>query len=72
MDDLKNKLAWVDWQSVLESMNEKGYSISPKIVSKENCMEIIRLYNSEDLYRKTVTMERYRFGLREYKYFNYP
>ena len=29
-------------------------------------------YDNPDSYRKTVIMERYRFGLGEYKYFSYP
>ncbi len=72
MENLKTKLATTDWQSVSESMNEKGYAIIPKIISDEQCNEIIKEYNNENLYRKTVVMERYRFGLGEYKYFDYP
>ena len=29
-------------------------------------------YNSSDLHRKTITMERHRFGLGEYKYVKCP
>ncbi|MFY0598251.1 MAG: 2OG-Fe(II) oxygenase [Cyclobacteriaceae bacterium] len=72
MTDLKVKLADVDWKLVSESMNEKGYAIIPKILSDETCAELIENYANESLYRKTVTMERYRFGLGEYKYFCYP
>ncbi len=72
MENLKTKLATTDWQSVSESMNEKGYAIIPKIISDEQCNELIQEYNNENLYRKTVIMERYRFGLGEYKYFDYP
>tara|TARA_R110002050_G_scaffold300836_1_gene473989 strand:- start:1651 stop:2364 length:714 start_codon:yes stop_codon:yes gene_type:complete len=72
MENLKTKLALTDWQSVSESMNKKGYAIIPKILSDEQCNELIQEYNNENLYRKTVVMERYRFGLGEYKYFKYP
>ncbi|WP_445721646.1 2OG-Fe(II) oxygenase [Flavobacterium sp.] len=72
MENLKTKLATIDWQSVSESMNEKGYAIIPKILSDEQCNELIKEYNNKNLYRKTVAMERYRFGLGEYKYFDYP
>ena len=72
MENLKSKLATTDWQSVSESMNEKGYAIIPKILSDLQCNELIQEYNNENLYRKTVVMERYRFGLGEYKYFDYP
>ncbi|WP_298487049.1 2OG-Fe(II) oxygenase [uncultured Maribacter sp.] len=72
MEYLKTKIATTDWQSVSEAMNEKGYAIIPKILSDEHCNELTQEYNNENLYRKTVVMERYRFGLGEYKYFNYP
>jgi hypothetical protein len=72
MDTLKSKLATIDWQSISESLNEKGYAIISKILSEEQCTELIQEYDNENLYRKTVVMERYRFGLGEYKYFDYP
>jgi hypothetical protein len=72
MENLKTKLATTDWQSVSESMNEKGYALIPKMLTDEHCKELISNYNTEYLYRKTVVMERYRFGLGEYKYFDYP
>lgn len=72
MDNLKKRLTTTDWQSVTVSMNEKGYALIPKILTDEHCRELIQAYNDEDQYRKTVVMERYRFGLGEYKYFNYP
>lgn len=36
------------------------------------CDEFIEKYNDPGTYRKTVVMERHRFGLGEYKYFDYP
>ena len=72
MENLKIKLSTIDWQSVSESMNEKGHVIIPKIISDQQCNQLIENYNNENIYRKTVVMERYRFGLGEYKYFNYP
>ena len=71
MVTLKSKLATINWQSISESLNEKGYAIIPKILSEEQCTELIQDYDNENLYRKTVVMERYRFGLGEYKYFDY-
>lgn len=72
MEELKTKLIETNWQSISDSMNEKGFAIIPKLISDKECKELINNYNTENLYRKTVVMERYRFGLGEYKYFNYP
>lgn len=53
-------------------MHEKGFSIIPKLLTDDQCTELINEYKNPNIYRKTVVMERYRFGLGEYKYFNYP
>jgi len=72
MESLKSKITATDWESVAESMNDKGYAILPKILTEVQCEKLMKAYDHNDLYRKTVTMERYRFGLGEYKYFDYP
>lgn len=69
---MEEKIASVDWQNVVEAMHEKGFAIIPKFLSPEQCKELINNYDQPIIYRKTVVMERYRFGLGEYKYFNYP
>lgn len=61
-----------DWRKVEGALNEKGYSILPGILDGESCLELINGYSNSSAYRKTVLMERFRFGQGEYKYFNYP
>ncbi len=70
-DNLLNKLSAIDWKTVTESMNEHGYATIPKMLSSDQCNQLIQSYTS-DLYRKTINMARYRFGKGEYKYFRYP
>lgn len=72
MKNIKEKIISADWQTVTNEMNEKGYAIIPGSLLNSQCDEMIKNYSVADLYRKTVLMERYRFGLGEYKYFNYP
>ncbi len=68
----KQKIEAIDWRELTENMHERGYAIVPQLLSDENCAELLNNYDSTTAYRKTVNMERYRFGLGEYKYFNYP
>jgi hypothetical protein len=49
----------------------KGYSLVSRFLDDQSCDELISNYNNSDLYRKTITMERHRFGLGEYKYLSY-
>lgn len=72
MNDIKDKICALDWQIITEEMNEKGFAIVSNLLTKEQCKELIENYDNSTAYRKTVVMERYRFGLGEYKYFNYP
>ena len=72
MNTIKDRTDAVDWQSVSDSMHEKGYALVPGLLTDEECRQILQDYAAPVLYRKTVVMERYRFGLGEYKYFNYP
>ena len=42
------------------------------VLSEAECKHLSGLYSDDYLYRNIVNMRRYRFGLGEYKYFNYP
>lgn len=72
MDAISQKTATLQWSSIAESLNDKGYALIPKFFTTEECDAFSALYNTPALYRKTVVMERHRFGLGEYKYFTYP
>ena len=72
MLDVQNKLESIDWVRVSEAMHNKGYAVVPGVFSKVHCQHFIDQYDNSTAYRKTVVMERYRFGRGEYKYFAYP
>lgn len=72
MDSISQKNATLQWSCIAESLNNKGYAIIPKFFTAEECDSLANLYDDPALYRKTVVMERHRFGLGEYKYFSYP
>jgi len=66
------KVASTNWQKVTGEINGKGYDIVPQFLTAQFCDELIEKYDDPNLYRKTIIMERYHFGLGEYKYFKYP
>jgi hypothetical protein len=72
MENIHDEIADIDWQTVTEEINEKGYALVSRFLPVQSCDELIGKYDNSDLYRKTITMERYSFGLGEYKYFKYP
>ncbi len=72
MSLLNSAIRQIDWQSVSSSLHEKGYALIPEFLMPDMCQNLINRYENIDEYRKTVEMKRYRFGLGEYKYWNYP
>ncbi|RWX00850.1 2OG-Fe(II) oxygenase [Flavobacterium cerinum] len=72
MNTIEKKIATFSWDQIAEDLNTKGYTVIPRFLSGQECEVITSLYDTPSLYRKTVIMERHRFGLGEYKYFNYP
>jgi uncharacterized protein len=72
MQNIINKIENADWQNITETMQQKGYAILSNLLSQEQCEQLKVEYNNPAIYRKTVVMARHRFGLGEYKYFNYP
>jgi len=72
MKDILEKIALADWEGITESIHQNGYAILPNLLSDKNCQLLKAEYDISSRYRKTVVMARYRFGLGEYKYFDYP
>ncbi len=61
----------INWQIITEELSNKGFVNLKSILSPSQCDELIALYD-EPIYRSTINMARYQFGLGEYKYFKYP
>lgn len=61
-----------DWKSVLPSLDGRGFALVPAVLSSADCDSLIKLYGSESAFRSVINMQRYRFGLGEYKYLDYP
>lgn len=69
---LKERLANLDWQAIEQSLWERGYARTPAILTPNECAELINLYADDTKFRSRIDMERYRFGVGEYKYFADP
>jgi len=70
--NIKNTIDTQNWGQLTEKMHQRGHVVIPNLLSELQCNELVQLYEQEGIYRKTVTMERHRFGKGEYKYFDYP
>ncbi|MBL4827390.1 MAG: 2OG-Fe(II) oxygenase [Spongiibacteraceae bacterium] len=72
MSDISDKVEKIDWHLICADLHEKGFALVPGFLSSKQCRQVIRLYDSEQNFRKKVVMERYGYGLGEYQYFDYP
>ena len=72
MSTVIDKAFAIDWSEVTASVREKGHALLKGVLDQSQCERLIALYDDDSLYRKTINMERYRFGSGQYRYFAYP
>ncbi|MGN0020533.1 MAG: 2OG-Fe(II) oxygenase [Sphingobacterium hotanense] len=72
MENIEERIAGYDWGPLSDDLHQKGYATVPSLLTAEECEQLKSGYDDSSLYRKTIVMARYRFGLGEYKYFKYP
>lgn len=70
--DIQQRIENINWDSSTSDINDRGYVKISAVLTSAECNELVKQYNIEALYRKTLNMERYNFGMGEYKYYQYP
>jgi hypothetical protein len=66
------QLAHIAWNEVEESLGSVGYCRLPAVLTPAECAALIDLYPRRELFRSRIEMARYRFGMGDYQYFDYP
>jgi uncharacterized protein len=69
---IADRLAELDWQFIRQSLCELGYVLTPSILTRDECANLIGGYSDDSAFRSHIIMARFRFGQGDYKYFNYP
>ncbi|CAL1518789.1 2OG-Fe(II) oxygenase [Chitinophaga sp. MM2321] len=72
MKNIQERLENYNWKDITSDLHDNGFTIVKNVLHKAECDNLVAEYNADDTYRKTINMERYRFGSGEYKYFRYP
>jgi hypothetical protein len=62
----------LDWAVVERSLSECGYAVTAPVLSRAECGALVALFKEESRFRSHIIMERYRFGVGDYKYFANP
>lgn len=72
LERLNQRIAKLDFAALQQSLEEHGFAKLPVLLDHSECQEMIGTYENEALFRSTVNMARYRFGIGEYKYYSSP
>lgn len=70
--NIATTLASQNWEALHPQLHQQGFAQVRQLLSETACNALIHDYQADQQYRKTINMQRYRFGMGEYKYFNYP
>jgi len=62
----------MDWSLVGRSLLDRGFSLTPQLLSPEACRTFVDSYDIESNFRAKINMDQFNFGKGEYKYFRYP
>jgi hypothetical protein len=69
---LQKAVVDLPWSEIYRHLGEQGYALTPRIMSGEQCAQIIGYFDQSDKFRSTIDMEKRNFGKGVYKYFSYP
>lgn len=70
---LAARLARLDWEAIGRSLWDRGWAkAETPLLTAEECAGLVALYADDGRFRSRVDMERFRFGVGEYKYFADP
>jgi len=66
------KLSNLDWNEVEAALWRQGYAKLPPLLTGPECAALVAIYPRRELFRSRIEMARYRFGVGDYQYFDYP
>ena len=70
--DWDQRVAAGDWMQIRADLDELGCALIGPLLTADEASELAALYPDDANFRSTISMERYRFGAGEYKYFRAP
>ncbi len=70
--DIENRVAALEWTSIASGLDTAGYATIPAMIDDAECAALAAMYDQRERFRSRVVMERFRYGVGEYKYFAAP
>jgi uncharacterized protein len=72
MSTAAERVDGADWDHITGQLGEHGCALTPPLMTPAECEAVAKLYDSDQHFRSTIEMARYRFGEGEYRYFRRP
>lgn len=72
MISITHRLAALDWDRIEQDLWTFGYAKTSPVLTPSECADLVALYPEPTRFRSHIDMARYRFGLGDYQYFDYP
>jgi uncharacterized protein len=66
------RLVATDWGRLGERLTREGCALLPRLLDPTTCERLRDMFDDDDLFAKTVVMDRPDFGRGEYRYFRTP
>lgn len=66
------RLAALDWPAMAASIDAVGYARTGPLLTAVECAGLVRLYDDDKRFRRTIEMARHAFGEGQYRYFARP
>jgi uncharacterized protein len=70
--NIAKRVEELDWSRIYRDLDERGYAVTPRVLSEDECDELKDFFDEEDRFRSVIDMRRLRFGSGVYKYFDNP
>jgi hypothetical protein len=61
-----------DWPSIAAELDDHGCALTGELLTETDTKELRGLYDSDEAFRSTIDMKRYRFGEGQYRYLAHP
>ena len=70
--NIDERIERLDWAAIRTALDDRGHATTPALLTPAECAELIALYECREVFRNRIVMERFGYGLGEYKYFAAP
>src|SRR5437588_1070962 len=65
---IAQRVRQLNWGVLEHSLCDYGYARTPRVLTADECTQLMGLYPDDKLFRSRIDMARFRFGVAYYKY----